>query len=367
MESSQTQLDGDGKSSFTCYALEKDSSSARLFIGQGPLCAIAFIAVYFILESDFGSHMKWSKRLRQIDLLGALTLVSAVFFLLLGLDRGSNVSWLDKITLGSCGLAIILFALFVLVEVKVAAHPFAPGHIIFGRDLFANYLVNFNCFSAHLLSLFYVPLYLQAALGLSASATGKFMIPSVLFSVVASISSGKYMKKTGKYYCFTICTVVSMVFGSIIVVLCSGLVATLPVMVIVGLSFSAIGQGGSVTTTLISTLANSEPSEQAVAVACTYLFRTLGSIIGITLASTVVQQMLRTLLKERLESGHEAERIVMKVRESLEYIKVLDPKTREIVVRCYQKATNAAFGLAVGFAIMGLVSSFWIKESKLKR
>lgn len=33
----------------------------------------------------------WKSKLRRVDFLGAFILVSAVFTLLLGLDRGSNV------------------------------------------------------------------------------------------------------------------------------------------------------------------------------------------------------------------------------------------------------------------------------------
>lgn len=89
-------------------------------------------------------------------------LVSAVFTLLLGLDRGSNLSWTAAIALVPLCLAFPLFALFIYVELRVAVEPFAPGRVVFERSLFACYLCNFFAFAGWLSALFYVPLFFQA-------------------------------------------------------------------------------------------------------------------------------------------------------------------------------------------------------------
>jgi MFS family permease len=63
------------------------------FIGQFPMCFLASIAVYFVLDLPKTDHSHWLEKLKRIDFLGAFSLVFAVFTLLIGLDRGSNVSW----------------------------------------------------------------------------------------------------------------------------------------------------------------------------------------------------------------------------------------------------------------------------------
>lgn len=85
--------------------------------------------------------------IKRVDFLGAFILVTAVFFLLFGLDRGSNVSWSKPIVIASLSVSIPLFAIFILVEQKFAKEPFAPGRIIFERSLFASYLCNFFSFA----------------------------------------------------------------------------------------------------------------------------------------------------------------------------------------------------------------------------
>jgi multidrug resistance protein len=117
------------------------------FLIQAPLCLAAFAAVSLVLKLPKTESSHWKTRIRRIDFLGAAILIAAIFTLLFGLDRGSNVSWSSKTAIISLSVSLPLFIIFVLVEMKVAAEPFAPGHIIFHRSLFACYLCNFFSFS----------------------------------------------------------------------------------------------------------------------------------------------------------------------------------------------------------------------------
>jgi len=174
------------------------------------------------------------------------------------------------------------------------------------------------------------------------------------------------MQKTGKFYWITVISFILLPFGSLLIALSSGFITNSSVGIITGLVFCGLGGGAGITTTLIALIANADPKDQAIATACSYLFRSLGSVIGLSITSTVVQQSLRTQLREKL-NGDQADKIVERVRQSLEYINELDPATRELVRSCYQKATNAAFGLAIVLVCGALVSSFYIKEKKLSK
>jgi MFS family permease len=189
----------------------------------------------------------------------------------------------------------------------------------------------------------------------------------LFFSVSGSLFGGKVMQKTGKYYWLTVYCLVLFLIGSIIIFLCSGLVFDSPLGLILGLCCVAFGCGATITTTLINVIANANPKDQAVATACTYLFRSLGSVVGVSMSATIVQQSLRTQLREDLKNGNEADEIVDRVRQSLDYIKTLEPHTRDIIRRCYQKATSASFGFNIVFVGAALVASLWIREKKLSK
>jgi len=90
-------------------------------------------------------------------------------------------------------------------------------------------------------------------------------------------------------------------------------------------------------------------------------------VLGLSLGATVIRQSLRNQLSDRLESGNEADEIVRKVRQSLDYIDDLDPKIAEIVRQCYGTATNASFILMTGIVACAFLSALFIREKKLSK
>lgn len=59
--------------------------------------------------------------------------------------------------------------------------------------------------------------------------------------------------------------------------------------------------------------------------------------------------------------------IVERVRQSLDFIKTLEPGTRDIVRHCYGTATRASFVVNAGVVAGAAISAFWIRENKLSR
>ena len=350
-----TLLAGDGK---TALLKANDGLiSSRAFLAQAPMCALAILSVAFILKLPEKEVSDWKTKFRRIDFLGAFILVAAVFTLLLGLDWGANHSWSDIVTIVSLCLAFPLFIAFVLVEVKVAVAPFAPARIIFERSLIACYLCNFFSFGGWFAFLFYLPLFFQAVDGFSASQAGVRLLPGIVAGVSGSLFGGLLMQKTGKYYWLTVCAYTTLTLGMIPILLCTGLVTNNTYGISVGLVMGGFSNGIGVTTSLIGLIANASIEDQAVATACSYLFRSLGSVVGLSLSATVVQQSLRTQLRDRLKSGKDADKIVKRVRESLEFVKTLDPDLQEIVRHCYSIATRNGFVLMLCIVSFAMFSS----------
>lgn len=121
------------------------------------------------------------------------------------------------------------------------------------------------------------------------------------------------------------------------------------------------------TTTLVGLLAHAGPKDGAMVVACSYLFRSLGSSIGISINSAVLQQTLRLQLLARLDSGAEAREVEQRVRRSLDCIKELPSQVAEQVRSSYQVATLAALMPTLLFVGAGFMVTFWVREKVLKR
>ncbi|KAM0101271.1 hypothetical protein ACP6JE_004143 [Aspergillus fumigatus] len=325
------------------------------------------LAVSVMLDLPVQGDSHWKTKLRRIDFPGAFALVGAVVGLLLGLDRGSNVSWTIPLTIVSLCVSLTMFVLFVLIEIYFAAEPFAPGHIIFNRTFFASYCCNFFSFGGWLAGLFFIPLYFQAVDGVSATVSGLRLLPSIIAGVSGSLFAGYVMKWTGKYYWLTIVAYGLLTVGLTTIYLFTGGVTQSLIPMILGMVLCGFGNGIGVTTTLIALISNVTPEDQAVVTACSYLFRSLGSVIGVSLSSTVVQQLLRSQLRFALRDSKDIDRIVEGVRQSLDYIKTLDPTVARIVRGCYGWATNKGFAFMVAIVFFALLSSFFIRESKLSR
>jgi len=220
------------------------------FLVQGPVCVLAMVAVAVVLRVPPQEQRHWKEKILQVDFLGAGVLITAVFGLLLGLDRGSNVSWSHPVTIA--GLCMTpLFVAFVLVEKYVASNPFAPGRIIFNKSLFACYLCNFFAFGGWIAALFFLPLHWQVIGNYSPSQAGMLLVPSIVFGVGGSLCGGIYMKRTAKYYWITVIAYANLTFGMTLIMLFTGTARkSIPVMV-AGSCICSFANGLGVTTTLI--------------------------------------------------------------------------------------------------------------------
>ena len=329
------------------------------FIIQVPVCVLAFMSVALALHLPSKEVSDWKTKLRRIDFLGAFTLVSAVFCLIFGLDRGANQNWASAIAIVPLCISFPLFAVFIYVEFKVAHEPFAPKHIIFARGLSASFLCNFASFAAWMGMLFYLPLYYQAVDMTTASQAGLRLIPAVVASTLGSLGGGLFMQKTGKYYWLLVGSYILFTIAFIPIILSSGILANSTWGISTGLFLMALGGGTGVTCALIAVIANAKTKDQAIATACTYLFRSLGSVVGVSLSATVVQQSLKMQLRDRLKQGKDADSIERNIRQSLDYINTLPPRIQVIARECYGNAARN------GYILMILIGSFSILGARM--
>lgn len=113
-------------------------------------------------------------------------------------------------------------------------------------------------------------------------------------------------------------------------------------------------------------VSNVSAADQAVATACSFLFRSLGAAVGVSLVGTLIQNVLRMRLRASLEN-QEADRIISGIAQSLEFIKDLPPSLRAVVRDCYSAGIQAGFAMCVALLVMSTLSVFWWREKKLSK
>jgi hypothetical protein len=208
---------------------ERLNSFLRAFFAQVPFALFAILAVSIALKLPTTPFSDIRSKLRRVDFIGAVLLVLAVFTLLLALDRGGNIAWIDRLTASCIVGSTVLFVAFAYVELKPepkiqleevgtakpTREPFAPRRILLSPSLFAAYMCNFFVIASVMCMLFYTPLYLQAVAHQSASRAGLGLLPAVGGGVIGSLAGGVIMQKTGTFWWLTFSVLIVDLLGKL--------------------------------------------------------------------------------------------------------------------------------------------------------
>jgi EmrB/QacA subfamily drug resistance transporter len=151
-----------------------------LFINVPVGVAVVLLAPLYIQEPE--------RRPGHLDLAGAFTTTIGMAALVYGFIRASSSGWTDLMTWGSFVLAVILLALFLIVEMCVR-QPLMPLRLFANRNRASAYL-NMLLFFATLYGIFFfLTQFLQDVLGLSPFMAGVAFLPMTLamFTTVRSV------------------------------------------------------------------------------------------------------------------------------------------------------------------------------------
>ena len=209
---------------------------------------------------------------------------------------------------------------------------------------------------------FFVPLYLQV-LGHSAAEAGLRLVASPFGVSITSVGCGIIMKKTGRYVGLGTAIESIFVLGAISLNFLGEKSPDWVAFVAMGLT--GAGYGGMLTVTLLACIAAVDHSQQAVISASTYLFRSVGATLGVTVASTVYQNILSAQLWERFGDLPGATEQIARIRNDLGELKNLPSGWHDGVVQSFMEAFKGVWLTCLGLSIVGLVCISMMKQHKL--
>ena len=333
------------------------------FLIQVPLAALSGIAVY--LTVNIPVRITEQSRWKRIDYLGATVLIFTLVSLLLGLNSGGNlVPWTHPLVLANLPLSAILLGLFVYIENSYAMEPIIPIKLLLNRTILSACLTNWFVTMAVYGILFYGPIYFQVK-GLSSTQAGVRLIPQSVGVGVGSVSVGLVMRWAGRYYALNVAS-------EALFVLSIGLVSTWTLTTaswqhFLYLFLMGIGYAGMLTITLLALISATDHRYQAVTTSTSYLFRSTGATLGITIASAVFQNILKLQLWSRFGDREDAAIIISRIRESLDEIEGLPKGWKEGVMDAYMNALRGVFLTMFGLATLGALISLLMREHKLHK
>jgi len=135
-------------------------------------------------------------RTERCDVLGFLTASSGLVALLLAFSEGSSWGWTSyRILILMIGGALLL-ALFTVIELEVD-HPMLDLRVFRYRTYSLSLIVMSVMMTGMFATLFYIPLFLQSALGYGALQAGLVILPQALVMGFLTPISGRLYDKIG--------------------------------------------------------------------------------------------------------------------------------------------------------------------------
>ncbi|KAF2494141.1 MFS general substrate transporter [Lophium mytilinum] len=310
-----------------------------------PLLAV-FVLAFFSTPTTLGPQLAKTsgkgalETIKSFDLAGSFFLTTSVAFLILGLNLGGNVyPWSHPLVITSLAVAFCAGPVLIRVESK-AARPVMPLKMLSSKPR-ANLVFNNFFATAGINSIiFNAPLYFQAVKLDSASASGFRLAGPSLLLTICGVSSGLIMTATGRMKELFVSGSLFMLLGSICL---SSMWDGIPTwLATIFICPSSIGQGLAFPASSIAVLATSTQEDQAVMTSTLTLWRSLGTVLGVSLSSLVLQNSLSAYLNDLVDGSHKDE-IIWKVRKSVRAVLDLDPKHQHQVIDAYSRSLRVTF------------------------
>ncbi|KAF4312655.1 Major facilitator superfamily [Botryosphaeria dothidea] len=327
-----------------------DSLSWRwAFLVQVPLIVASGLLVHFTIKIPVKE--KNMSRIKRVDFLGSITLVTSLVLLLLALNSGGNiVPWNNPLVLVSLPLFAAFLVAFIFVEDRVAGEPIIPVRLLLHRTVWTACLTNWFTTMSVFAILYYGPIYFQVR-GLSATGAGVRLVPSSVGTAVGSVAVGLITRATGRYW------YVNAAIEALLVLAVGLIAGTFDLSLTTWPPFLyfflvGIGYGGMLTTTLLALISAVDHIHQAVITSASYAFRSTGSTIGISVAGAVFQNVLKRELWERFGQRDGAAEVIKRIRDSVGAVQKLPPEWKEGALEAYMQALTAVWWTTFGITAL---------------
>jgi EmrB/QacA subfamily drug resistance transporter len=223
---------------------------------------------------------------RDIDYRGAGLLVTGVSAVLLAtVWGGEQYPWGSAEVIGMFAVGAVLLALFVAQELHIA-HPLIEPSLFRDRVIVSACLAGFSVGVAMFGAIMFVPLFVQGALGASATSSGAVLTPLMLALMLASVGSGQIISRTGRYRWALLAGPVVMGAGfAILAGLDQDSALTVAVLgtIVMGLGLGLLMQN------LVLVVQNAAPPRAlGAATGATQFFRQIGGTLGVTVMGAIL-------------------------------------------------------------------------------
>ena len=332
-----------------------------------PLGIIALIITSAVL------HIPKIHRDHKVDYFGALILILGVCALLLGISvYAPENGWLTAKTLLWIAAGIVLFAIFLFNQAK-AAEPILPLRLFKNHTFNITSLLAFLVGAAMFGAIVLLPLYFQLVKHNSATLSGLKLLPLMFGIISASISSGKWITKHGKYKVFP---VVGMVLMTVALFGLVALNETTAFYVIGILEFLlGAGLGLSLQNVVIALQNSLDIKDMGVGTSLNTFWRSIGGTLGVAIFGSIYASKLAGYVTSGVSSLGKSNPAALAgatpqslaaLKNNPGVIKNFTPALQKTILHSYVEAFHIVFISAAPVTAIGFLVALALKAKPLK-
>lgn len=163
-----------------------------IFFINLPVGILVLAAAGLVISESFGDL-----RGRRLDVGGALSVTAGLSALAWGIARSQTAGWGAPDVLGAFAAGLVLLALFVVIEARLASAPLVPLGLFRSRSVTGANVVSFGLGAALFAIWYFLSLYLQQVRGLSPLDTGLTFVPQTLAIAAGAQLSSRLIPRVG--------------------------------------------------------------------------------------------------------------------------------------------------------------------------
>ncbi|KAH0522840.1 hypothetical protein TsFJ059_006627 [Trichoderma semiorbis] len=260
-------------------------------------CVSAVAAMAFLpLTSVTGS---WRAKARQIDWMGLSASLVALLCILIPLNLGgTSWPWRSPEVISLMVVGGFAVAAFTVIEKRYARIPLIPLRL-FTNGATAILLVQSALYNiVWQVDMYFLPAYFQDVRGFSPLQASALMLPILLFSSVSGVLSGPAMTIFGGYDYIYHPGIALWLLGAGLKMLFrqnTSVGVYLGALLVEGWGIGCVFQPG-----LVALQAHCPPKDRAVVTSTRNLFRMLGSVIGMTIATALQTAVTQSALPDNV-------------------------------------------------------------------
>lgn len=263
---------------------------------------IAGLALLLLFVPNLGIK----NRHASFDYLGSCLFILGSVFLLLGFSwGGSQFTWLSPqilILLGCAAVALIGLVVHCVRKERRGGSPVIEMSLFTSsiRIFVVALLVTTTSYIALVGSSYFIPIFIQGIIGLSATGSGAVLIPTMLTAIIGSMGAGFLISTTGRYKWIALLGAGLSILGTILLVQLDSGSSYLDVIAGTVVQGLGIGVGMSVYTIAVQ---NALPRKIGQVTSLMMYSRQIGQSIGLAVMGSVVSMSYMPAFSRALPSS----------------------------------------------------------------